>query len=403
MRPASTPGARSTASMAAVMPPVMSGVQATLALASTRSAGSRMTASVLVPPTSMPRRQSSSGTGKLLHGQVVEVVAECPGTRGLDPSLRPPDRVAAEGDHRDPLAVPDPLGHDRVGGLAVQHRDQVGNGGEHPALLERYQVLVLQFQPDQAAGVLAEALDQHRAADEPARGPPLDVRHLAGHQAEGTDLRHQGIHRAALGAGDRLPDLDRQRHRVPHRRPAGLRHGQRVLRRARCAAELDGGGPLHPLHPMPVTRRKAPISAIRASTGLPSALATACTTLIASDTEFRTVAPRACATVSEYSVEHAAPPNSTAAARSSRSIQSPEMVWNTIRLPRSSVITAGLGEIPARCMVTCGTSGKARPIPSASAIGSPIRAAQLIGSRPFEPPISHAINALTLRLVRVSR
>ena len=75
---------------------------------------------------------------------------------------------------------------------------------------------------------------------------------------------------------------------------------------------------------------------------------------IASDTEFRTVASRACAAVSENSVDEAAPPNSTAAARSRRSIQCPEMAWKMTRLPRSSVITAGLGEIPASCMVTCG-------------------------------------------------
>src|SRR6266567_2044127 len=127
MRPASMPGASITASMAAVMPPVMSGVQATLALARSRSAGSRITASVFVPPTSMPRRQSGCGTGKLLHGQVVEVVAECPRASGCDPSWCPPDRVAGEGDHRDSLAVPDPFGHDRAGRLAVQHRYQVGD------------------------------------------------------------------------------------------------------------------------------------------------------------------------------------------------------------------------------------------------------------------------------------
>jgi len=58
-------------------------------------------------------------------------------------------------------------------------------------------------------------------------------------------------------------------------------------------------------------------------------------------TESRTVAPRACAAVIENSVEDADPPNSTAAARSRRSIQWPETVWKMTRLPRSSVITAG--------------------------------------------------------------
>src|SRR5262249_22093626 len=149
----------------------------------------------------------------------------------------------------------------------------------------------------------------------------------------------------------------------------------------------------------PVTSWNAPISAIRAATGLLVAPTSASPILIAFETEFRTVAPRACAAVSENSVEDAAPPNPTAAARSRRSIQGPEIVRNTTRLPRSSVITAGLTGIPARCMVTCGTSGNARPIPSASTTGSPIRAAQVMGSRPFPPPISMAISAATWRPV----
>ena len=47
-------------SIAVVIPRVMSGVPGTLALAITRSAASMITASVLVPPTSMPRRQSGA-------------------------------------------------------------------------------------------------------------------------------------------------------------------------------------------------------------------------------------------------------------------------------------------------------------------------------------------------------
>ena len=108
------------------------------------------------------------GTGQLLHGQVVEVVAERARPGELDARLGPPDRVAGEGDHGDPLAVGDPLGPDRVGRLGVQHGDQVGHRGEHAAALQCYQVLVLQLQPDQPAGVRAQALDDHRAADEAA-------------------------------------------------------------------------------------------------------------------------------------------------------------------------------------------------------------------------------------------
>src|SRR5580693_1005348 len=150
----SASGARSTVSIAAVIPPVMSGVPGTLALAITRSAPSMITASVLVPPTSTPRRQSGAGTGALLYGQVVKVVAERAGAGDRDASLGPPHRVAGEGDHHYPLAVLDPFRRDRIGRLHVQHRDQVRHRGQHAAPFQCHQVLVLQFQPDEAARVL---------------------------------------------------------------------------------------------------------------------------------------------------------------------------------------------------------------------------------------------------------
>src|SRR5215469_14174505 len=206
IRRGSAPGARNTVSMAAMMPPVMSGVHGTLALAITRSAGSMMTASVLVPPTSMPRRQSGAGTGKFLHGHVTEVVTEGPRPSDRDPRTGPPDRVTGKGDHRDPLPVGDPLGHDRIRRLAVQHRDQVRDGGEHPATFQRHEVLVLQFQPQQPAGIVTEALDHHAAPDEAARGTPFDVRHLAADQPECTDFRDQCGHGAAFCARYRLTD-----------------------------------------------------------------------------------------------------------------------------------------------------------------------------------------------------
>src|SRR5262245_63718097 len=100
IRRASAPGACSTVSIAPVIPPVMSGVHGTLALATTRSAASMITASVLVPPTSMPRRWSGPGTGELLNGLVVELVAERPRPGNVNAALGPPDGIAGEGDHR---------------------------------------------------------------------------------------------------------------------------------------------------------------------------------------------------------------------------------------------------------------------------------------------------------------
>src|SRR5499426_3914642 len=216
IRRGSAPGACSTVSIALVIPPVMSGVHGTLALATTRSAGSMITASVLVPPTSMPRRCSGTGMGELLHGQVIEVVAERPRPGHGDPALGPPDRIACESDHRHPLPVPQYLGGDRVGGLPVQHRDQVGHRGEHAPAFQRHQVLVLQLQPDQPAYVLPEALDHHAAPDEPTGRVPLDVQHLASDQLERAHLGDQGGHWAACRAGERLTDPDCLRDRVPY-------------------------------------------------------------------------------------------------------------------------------------------------------------------------------------------
>src|SRR6266699_3919828 len=155
---------------------------------------------------------------------------------------------------------------------------------------------------------------------------------------------------------------------------------------------------------LPVRSGKPPVTATSAAIGSPTAPASASPISIASVHVPRTAAPsRACATVMTYSVAAPAPPNSTAAERSSRSIHWPEIALKTSTLPRSSVITPGFGSIPARCMVTWGISGKARPMPSASTTGSPIRPAQVSGSRPFDPPISAGISAATVRPVIRSR
>src|SRR6185437_5552926 len=176
-------------------------------------------------------RLVAGGRGQFLDRHEVEVVSERPRACGRDPAFGPPDRVAAERDHHHPLAVTDPLGRDRVGGLAVQHRDQVGYRGEQPAALERDQVLILLFQPDKPSRVLGQALDDHRAARESAGHVPADVQHLASGQPEGSGRLDHGRHRAARRVRRRLADPDRLRHRAAYRHLAGLRRGQREVSR----------------------------------------------------------------------------------------------------------------------------------------------------------------------------
>jgi alkyldihydroxyacetonephosphate synthase len=68
---------------------------------------------------------------ELLDWHVLEVVAERPRPRDLDPARRPPDRVARERDDANALAVAEPLGGDRLGRLRVDDRDQIRHRGEH--------------------------------------------------------------------------------------------------------------------------------------------------------------------------------------------------------------------------------------------------------------------------------
>jgi hypothetical protein len=117
----------------------------------------------------------------------------------------------------------------------------------------------------------------------------------------------------------------------------------------------------------------------------------------ARDTEPWITAVRASSTVRMYSVVAALPPISIVTLRWIRSSHSPVEAVVTRTLPRSSVKKAGDGEMPATCIDTCGSSGNARPIPSASRTGRPICAAQQIGISAFDPPISEDSNATTGR------
>ncbi len=57
-------------------------------------------------------------------------------------------------------------------------------------------------------------------------------------------------------------------------------------------------------------------------------------------------------------------------------------------LPFSSMKAMGLALAPPMAKVAICSSGKARPMPSASTMGMPRRAAQAMGSMEFTPPAS---------------
>ena len=115
-------------------------------------------------------------------------------------------------------------------------------------MLERDEVLVLQFQPEQPAGVVAEPLDHHRAAYEPLGGPPLHIGHLAADQGEPSGRGDQRGDRVS-GGGHRLADPDRQRDRSAHGGATRLFGRHRVLGRHSGTAEFDSRGAGEPLKP----------------------------------------------------------------------------------------------------------------------------------------------------------
>src|SRR4051794_2755207 len=119
-RRASSPSCPRTAASASRMPVVTSALVGCLVQLRTWLRPSRTTASVLVPPTSIPiRRSRRSGvdTGDLRHGHVLDVVTEGRRTGDLQAPGGAPQGVAGPGQHAHPLPVPEGLGRDGTAGL----------------------------------------------------------------------------------------------------------------------------------------------------------------------------------------------------------------------------------------------------------------------------------------------
>ena len=71
-----------------------------------------------------------------------------------------------------------------VGRLTVQDGDQIWHRREHFALLQHREVLVLNLNAEESAGVITKAFYNNRAADEALRSAALDVGYLAAHQGK---------------------------------------------------------------------------------------------------------------------------------------------------------------------------------------------------------------------------
>src|SRR5215469_13620329 len=169
-------GCRVRRDNAATIPPVTSSVVGTLTACMTR-ASSSSTASVLVPPTSMPMRLMVSGAAPGSDGKAspqsrkhrveLDVVAERAWPDMLQSLRRQEHGGRGQCDHRHPHAIADRLGAEGVAADRVEYANQIGRHrdrgavppGDHPFVLER------EFEP--AAPVVVEAFDRCGAAQEP--------------------------------------------------------------------------------------------------------------------------------------------------------------------------------------------------------------------------------------------
>src|SRR5215467_5119488 len=125
---------------AVTMPPVTSSVVGVFTAWSTRSSSTR-TASVLVPPTSMPMRRRVTGSHK--HRREVEVVAEGPRTDVVETLRGTEHGRPRQRHHRHALAIPQELGSHRLAGHAVEKTDEIRGHHARHAVEPTHRELVL--------------------------------------------------------------------------------------------------------------------------------------------------------------------------------------------------------------------------------------------------------------------
>src|SRR5258708_248703 len=139
-------GSARKAFKASRMPEVTSIVVGRLTVKTTLSPSSS-TASVLVPPTSIPMRRinlHSSASALFENGTEIQVIAKGAGADEFEAARAGQDGGSRQRHHGDTLAVADRLGADRMARDALEHADQIwrhGDGltfapGDDPLVLE---------------------------------------------------------------------------------------------------------------------------------------------------------------------------------------------------------------------------------------------------------------------------
>src|SRR5438067_1964011 len=312
--PRATPAWRDNFASAATMPPVTSSVVGVLTACTTRPSSSN-TASVFVPPTSIPIRRiihtasaCHSGIGRRPRPGIHEHRSLEYGFRARRPSRRTracacrvahlrcaraprndggsaPSRehrveieVVAEGARPDMLqalwgqkhvrrrqrddrrahAVADRLGAERIPRHCIEHADQIGRHRDRLALLAfdapRDDPFVLKRDLQTRAAVLVEPLDDAAAAQESLGRAPRDIDDLAAEQWLSLGLiqnRRDRVLLPPLRLAHAPSDADRLRHREMN--TPFLHFAARARRFAGRGdrAHLDADLARHALHPFP--------------------------------------------------------------------------------------------------------------------------------------------------------
>src|SRR5256885_11794852 len=164
------PTAASSSRSAVLIPPVTSAVVGVLTAWTTVSPSSR-TASVLVPPTSMPTRLTRTHASRE-HRFELEVVAERPRPDVLQPLGREQHRRRRQRHHADALAVAERLGADRLAGDGVDDADQIGRHDPRRAIEPAHGELVLKGELEALAPAVAETVEPRGSPQEALGGAP---------------------------------------------------------------------------------------------------------------------------------------------------------------------------------------------------------------------------------------
>src|ERR1700688_3615125 len=165
-------GSARNAFKASRMPDVTSIVVGRFTVKTTLSPSSS-TASVLVPPTSIPMRRmtSYSGAGALIeNGTEIQVVAKSAGADEFEATGTCQHGRSRQRHHRDALAVADRLSADGMARDALKHAGHVWRHGDRLTFTPSDNPLVLKRELQPGASIAVDALDHDGAAQKALGG-----------------------------------------------------------------------------------------------------------------------------------------------------------------------------------------------------------------------------------------